>query len=115
MKPIKINDLHKLKLEEMCKSLFPDYDFTLDRFRQCTVTFGLKSEKLYQHHTPWFEFCATHLVDAIFYPKGKSCRGSRSKVEQFLFNSFMYGTEEDDADYVHPVDYLHEEFLKLKR
>ncbi len=103
MKNIELTEEHKSKLLEMCEKLFPEYDFTLDKWEQCFVTLGLKSKVAYDSHIHWFEFCMTHLVDKIY--------------ETRLFN----GTEPPFISMVasrincgHIIDYLYEEFKKLK-
>lgn len=102
MKNIELTEEHKSKLLEMCKILFPEYDFTLDKWKQCFVTLGLKSKDLYENHIHWFEFCINPLS---------------TKIDSFRTDSYLisHGQSYDNAiNSEHPVDYLYEEFKKLK-
>ena len=97
MKTIKLTEEQKNKLLEMCKVLFPEYDFTIDKFSQCFVTFGLKTKDLYEQHIHWFEFCMTHL---------------RTKLN--LHHDDMYLTTNPGIDtFKHPIDYLYKQFKNL--
>lgn len=98
MKQIELTKEHKSKLLEMCQILFPEYDFTLDKFEQCFVTLGLKSEILYKEHIHWFEFCITKLWLKIAFYVNHEPTAIRSII----------------LEKVHPVDYLYEEFKKIK-
>lgn len=95
MKNIELTKDHKSKLLEMCEKLFPEYDFTLDKWEQCFVTLGLKSKVAYDSHIHWFEFCMTHLARVLM------CKNTKHMQQLFM------GLK-------HPVDYLYEEFKKLK-
>ena len=91
MNSIELTEEHKSKLLEMCETLFPKYDFTLDKWEFCFVTFGLKTYSLYTEHIHWFEFCMTHLSE---------------KIDCDLAHNIIYMKK-------HPIDYLYEEFKKL--
>ena len=93
MKPIDITPQQQLKLAEMCINLFPEYDFTLQKFRECHVTLGLKTKDLYETHIHWFEFCMTHLAKKLGTP-----------------NDFIRYQTTGNFMYVHPVDYFFEKF-----
>ena len=103
MKPIELTKEHKSKLLEMCEKLFPEYDFTLDKWEQCFVTLGLKSKVVYDSHIHWFEFCMTHLFTKVI-------------VEQYGYMSISHAMSNGYYTIYsnHPIDYLYEEFKKLK-
>lgn len=100
MKSIELTKEHKSKLLEMCKTLFPEYT---------TIQFGnqsnyyLESEEILDFYNDkedfsihWFEFCQCHLLPKLIK--------SYEKRIQYFIDTF---TE-------NPVDYLYEEFKKLK-
>lgn len=92
MNSIQLTEEHKSKLLEMCEKLFPEYDFTLDKWEQCFVTLGLKTKDLYETHIYWFEFCITHLPYKL--------KLSRYQITRLIL------------DTTHPVDYLYDEFKR---
>ena len=114
MTNIELTENHKSKLLEMCKELFPinNIGFTDDYY--CEWSLFLISDddndemdvkdKIEIH---WFEFCMTHLPEKIFKnPKGRF-QG---------INGRPYWCEKVAESFakVHPIDYLYEEFKKLK-
>ena len=99
MKPIELSDLQRDHLLEMIRKLFPDYkciDFvgSCDFCLEGTIRLS-KYEDIKAHWNNWvlihwFEFCIRFLSDKIdFYDNM-----SMSKA--------------------HPIDYLYEQFLKIK-
>ena len=105
MKPIELTAEHKDKLLEMCKVLFPKYKYIIfgshpgDMIFNKTVTFESEQwlgmdDECYSIH--WFEFCINNLL---------------SKLRLTYYNYVRSNMEEG---YNHLVDYLYEEFLKLK-
>ena len=120
IKSIQLTEQHKAKLLEMCKALFPELkdleirdsmkDFCFP-FEHICVEINRKTKLVIIH---WFEFCMTHLVDKIYYPDNHGDRSTRRKVEYFFFQSFVDSIEGGTAGYDHPVDYLYNEFKKLK-
>lgn len=114
MKSIDINKKQKEMLLEMCKILFPkdkvDYIekgviyFLINYFERpdpnnSKITFGGwdKTESIH-----WFEFCMTYLFTKI-----KIEPTCYENIEDYIHmnSSFIFG---------HPIDYLYEEFKKLK-
>jgi hypothetical protein len=97
MKPIELTQKHRDKLLEMCKALFPEYEEILleiepqydgsDGFVQ--LTRNLKNKFRFES-IHWFEFCMTYLAE---------------KLSQYP----------NQIEVDHPVDYLFEEFKKLKQ
>ena len=138
MKNIELTEEHKSKLLEMCKILFPEYiniEFDEDRLyfltQKCfdiNKKFGtqfsnedcdFEIEEVYLEeydvYIHWFEFCMTHLCDKI----------SMNLTNQMCTGMPQYYDESEKLDWnsqslvsmlkeCHPVDYLYEEFKKLK-
>ena len=112
MYAIKLKKTHKAKLLEMCKALFPEYKYCvipLDTliFNK-TVTFrseqwiDLPKDEIVSIH--WFEFCMIHLATVLYNKLDNPSRG---------FTILYYrGMILQEAN--HPIDYLYEEFKKLK-
>ena len=110
MKNIEINEKQKENLLEMCKELFPKYDFRINKplFSNneslSTVQFGKKSKTVYGKEIHWFEFCMTHLKDKL-----------QDKLEKVNKLDYNYQMKSYDSWWEsHPIDYLYEEFKKLK-
>jgi hypothetical protein len=97
MEPRELTKEHREKLLEMCKELFPEYDFKLDKWQQPFVSLGLKTKKLYESHIHWFEFCMTYLAKKLL----------------IMYDFTVYQTT-GNFMYKHPVDYLYQNFKKLK-
>ena len=112
MKPIELTEEHKSKLLEMCKVLFPEYNWYIG-FKTFYEQNGegpyeeinlgylhllsfdiLKYPPIYIH---WFEFCMTHLAEKVF-------------IQDESLNDYLLTFNVSK----HPVDYLYEEFKKLK-
>lgn len=98
MKPIKLLEEQKEKLLEMCKVLFPDYAIRVIKPVHSTpdtffIQMGLKKSIKYDFEIHWFEFCMTHLPEKI-----NVCT---EWIELWKTNN--------------PIDFLYEEFLKLKK
>ena len=114
MKSIELTEEHKSKLLEMCKALFPeykrveitDYQIDIDRNHSNPVFIDLYKGELtvpfdiYSIH--WFEFCINHLSKKVYTIDGKVMSGYT-----YFINNIRYTKK-------HPVDYLYEEFKKLK-
>jgi hypothetical protein len=99
MTEIKLTEEHKSKLLEMCNKLFPEYDFTLDKWKQCFVTLGLKSKVAYDSHIHWFEFCMTHLYTKLIVDKY-----NYYSISDAMSNGYTMIYDQ------HPIDYLYDEF-----
>lgn len=105
MKSIKLTKEHKSKLLEMCKKLFPKYKHIW--FNECyeSIVFeeGItKQNKSIDIH--WFEFCMTHLQDKL--KSFDKCFENNVDCDIELMSCWYES---------HPVDYLYEEFKKLKQ
>lgn len=111
MKNIELTEDHKSKLLEMCKVLFPevkihtgmlsdgsqapekvlDYPVDLEWGTEWDLPYiSVETEQIH-----WFEFCMTHLVRELM------CKNTKHMQQLFM------GLK-------HPIDYLYEEFKKLK-
>lgn len=104
MKNIELTKDHKSKLLKMCKELFPEYCWKNSFEFGDNILVYCTSEGCESIH--WFEFCWTLLnkiLESNLLPI-KSCE----IIKEFgliCFNKF---------ESLHPVDYLYEEFKKLK-
>lgn len=103
MKNIELTEKHKSKLLEMCKELFTEYDFRINKPLFCnneslsTIQLGNKNVNIYENEIHWFEFCMTHL--------GRKLLTFNDLIKYQTTGNFLY---------VHIIDYLYEEFKKLK-
>lgn len=133
MKNIELTEDHKSKLLEMCKKLFPeyteiylginDYDDNFDGFICFQKTIPLISNIIESVH--WFEFCMTHLIVKLSkeFTKQKLSKADYTNNQYpnwfseklaYHLNPFRNEEFEEDIKFIHPVDYLYEEFKKLK-
>ena len=103
MKSIQLTEEHKTKLLEMCKVLFPEYpdlQFGVKEKHNWSkeyLVFGLTGNEPIIH---WFEFCTITLWNELYLKLGNL---ELKSYYELLLN-----------DLIHPVDYLYEEFKKLK-
>lgn len=118
MKNIELTEEHKSKLLEMCKELFPEYKY----FGWSELYDGSKSELIgimfYKENVEalnihWFEFCITKLSYKIFDSSKYPSKNAGDDTVQYLCDMMDRQTWYTKEAY-HPVDYLYEEFLKLK-
>ena len=110
MKNIELTEDHKSKLLEMCKELFPEY-VEIDFNKSGLLTLWKeKCPSIQWSEIHWFEFCMTYLLDKLHPDNDKQSKDN-------------WSMDLSDKDYVifkiivrkkHPVDYLYEEFKKLK-
>lgn len=128
MKSIELTEEHKSKLLEMCNKLFDlgDGVYTNFRFKPTHQFFLCKTKetenyiqwindtngKIEEIH--WFEFCMTHLAEKILnpFPLNPS-RGLQDKFKNFFWKTNLFAMGLDHT-VNHPVDFLYEEFKKLK-
>jgi hypothetical protein len=104
MKALQLTEEHKVKLLEMCNKLFPEYK-DLNYYKDYI---GIGWSK--QIH--WFEFCMTWLSHKIIFNsnnKLSACNHNHASLLESTMSIF-YGEKHG----IHPVDYLYEEFLKIK-
>ena len=109
MKNIEINNKQKENLLEMCKALFPDYFYWELDHHIITAHIKGNDDEIYEDEPydiaiHWFELCLIHLAPKIL---DNSCGDNETSELGY----FGYGP---DINEDHPVDYLYEEFKKLK-
>ena len=136
MTSIKLTETHKAKLLEMCKILFPEFNEwrygkvtaqgNLEDFYNKTKNLSWEDKKKYEQSCDflwiekdfkyehddniersetwvihWFEFCTITLWNELYLKLGNL---ELKSYYELLLNNL-----------VHPVDYLYEEFKKLKK
>lgn len=140
MESIILTEEHKSKLLEMCNELFKDIpyfnsvslcDQELRHGMNCSneskifVAISIKYGLIYPITCiHWFEFCMTHLVEKILNPNPDNPnRSLQNKFKTFFWETNIYweknriGNENNDHSQnkkLHPIDYLYDEFKKLK-
>lgn len=115
MKALELTKEHKSKLLEMCKVLFPEYTtisnnknpkfLTISWFVKQGYFIHLMDDDLKENRMiHWFEFCMTHLAEKMYnrFYSLEVCEDIRNEQ---LYDCFINN---------HPIDYLYEEFKKLK-
>lgn len=131
MKSIELTKEHKSKLLEMCNKLFPEYKEII-LTKQKFLNFGFKDHKSYTTRIGnmsihWFEFCMTHLIqkidnlhsEKILKPlENKACKEGYPDNGSEIWNErpwIKLWSLTNSGNYKkHPIDYLYEEFKKLK-
>jgi len=119
MKNIELTEDHKSKLLEMCKILFPEYNFI--QFQESAsmgaweynfnnLCLSKKSNDLYdiEINIHWFESCWKILNKILSNNETISPIYIQECILNFGIICF------NNSDFQHPVDYLYEEFKKLK-
>ena len=132
MKSIELTKDHKSKLLEMCKVLFPEYVIypaDNDGFIEGEQWVGDQNmgedRPVNEFNIHWFEFCMTHLIVKLSkeFTKQKLSEADYtdnqypnwfSEKVSYHLNPFRNEEFEEDILFIHPVDYLYEEFKKLK-
>lgn len=143
MNSIELTKEHRSKLLKMCKALFPEFKFKLLDFQHPLSNTGnenLNSDDIYNvlldkngTTVHWFEFCITHLSTKIFnkltdfsnhmtadYEQEASYEWDAELMQRcsfFIANPTRMIDKYPDGKVVawHPVDYLYEEFKKIKQ
>jgi hypothetical protein len=127
MKNIELTEEHKSKLLEMCKELFPTYNFEFMRGKDefgfdiyDYFTFYLiedyENNEWYKSKTDihWFEFCITKIVNELSWKNIKTDILADCEYEDFrmklITNIFK---DKLTTEKFHIIDYLYEEFKKL--
>lgn len=109
MKPIQITQEQKDKLLEMCKTLFPEYNFwfTSENGNSDTRVTNFISLD-FNTHIHWFEFCCnTELIEKVL---------NDGSMSDHLTNDASYYLEQCIGfKNEHPIDYLYEHFKELKK
>lgn len=107
MKNIELTEDHKSKLLEMCNKLFWNGCINKNDFRENDILL-IAIDKNYKYNHKilkihWFEFCLTHLCTKLY---NISHLKDESSIKQLIGHICQ--------DVKHPIDYLYEEFKKLK-
>lgn len=136
MNAIQLTEEHKARILEMCKILFPKHKFELEVIKQSftwnNTSMNVNAE---QHRSTelitimiedsgdtdsvnsgiyhWFEFCLTTLAEKIFFNVPLK-RNAMELYLQFVRQMNIYSHRNDDPFGRHPIDYIYEEFEKLK-
>lgn len=107
MKRIELTGDHRIKLIEMCAALFPEYKSI--EIHGSNVYFDVTE------HINWFEFCYGELLSKIF---NSGRHPDEYYKEDPAFDDtngrFEFGQRFTWSNNFHPVDYLYQEFKKLK-
>ena len=143
MKTIKLTEEQKSRLLEMCKVLFPKYlsieywDFDSysdhcgiggdEQIENCLCFYPQKLplnkenpptidwENVQIDNIPitihWFEFCMTHLVTKL---RSYNPVHEQTPKQLMDFYSFYWDVSNYQMTQTHPIDYLYEQFKKLK-
>lgn len=128
MKNIELTEDHKSKLLEMCFKLFKKeiHGLTIqdNGFLNYSDTFKTVD---YDDRIHWFEFCMTHLIrkidnlhsEKILKPlENKACKEGYPDNWLEIWNERpwikLWSLTNSGTYKKHPVNYLYEEFLKLK-
>lgn len=129
MKSIELTEEHKSKLLEMCEKLFPEQiPFCIGLSQELRKGWGYSREYIFGKVDTfedngiiihWFEFCMTHLVEKVLNPKDEISKNMMKKLKKFYYKAttyswFIQNPGERECFLTHPVDYLYEEFKKLK-
>jgi hypothetical protein len=112
MKSVDLSKEQIQKLLSIAKVLFPEYDFTFRHGVEPNqaIGFNVKGDASTFDEIHWFEFCTIYVLRALLREGG-----GREFIE-YLENCYEYESGNWDffADSRHPIDYLHEIFLKLQ-
>jgi hypothetical protein len=113
---IKLTEEQKDKILEMCKVLFPEYDFvfyhTISKANMLTGFLKTNDSDLYDNcdiFIHWFEFCMTHLAEKI--AKHDRYDDLNLHVDTILA---CWVNHTENFPRKHPVDYLYEKFKRIK-
>jgi len=123
MKSIELTNDHRTKLLEMCVKLFPEYtDWKFGRNWDNYELWFVFKRKCFEIH--WFEFMMTELVEKILNPNPLNPnRGLQNRFKDFFWevnhywmhNKLNVEGNNESTKPLHPIDYLYEEFKKLKK
>lgn len=122
MKSLELTEAHKSKLLEMCEKLFPESNWAMSTQNgTCGMHAPKESQEfVYEGTNPynfpisiihWFEFCLTYLMYRLSY---EFCKPKQNISSDRPIHIELWELNKGDYFKKHPVDYLYEEFLKLK-
>jgi hypothetical protein len=129
MKPLELSEDQRIKLLEMTKSLFTEYEHIIISNIQLDIG-SYDSEVNKTRWSPfifysklikppfddgkfihWFEFCMTHLLNSLAFMSSKTDIVMDVEFEEFITDAFVAIF----FDFKHPVDYLYERYLTIKK
>lgn len=129
MKQIELTEEHKTRLLEMCSVLFPEvncyweyemYGRSLKQDFNSVLAVYYKDKNAYKQNLfdfniHWFEFCITEIVNELSWKNIKTDILADCEYEDFrmklITNIFR---DKLTTEKFHIIDYLYEEFKKLK-
>lgn len=137
MRNLKLDPSHRTKLLEMAKALFSEYNsvsvqsYYKGKYTTFTEGIEFKTDKISfpykamgnidpfiaHKYMDWFEFCMTELAEKIYNPNPlKVCRALEQKICNFYWSMNLYWSNprSTNPNVKHPIDYLYDEFKKLK-
>ena len=127
MKSIKLTDSQKSKLLEMCEALFPEYTIyevqKANHFGRIVNTVqgnkweynGDDDEPIDEFFIHWFEFCIIEIVNELAWRNIKTDILADCEYEDFRMKLITeIFRDKFTTEKFHIVDYLYEEFKKLK-
>ncbi len=114
MKAIELTEEHKSKLLEMCKVLFPEYNVSwIDfKFDDSDLIWFRKDDPYECKGIHWFEFVMGELTNKL-YKLFYNAMGEQNILWDLLVKEGFY-VQVLHHKTLHPVDYLYENFKKLK-
>ena len=122
MKPIELTKQQQDNLLIMCSTLFPEY-------KKIYWNSGKESNGSSEHigfgtcnktndcvdfiYIHWFELCMTYLPVEMYKYAMHKCNLKPKKALEIIENN-LHAFVDFNRYYINPIDYLYEEFLKLK-
>jgi len=111
MNKIELNAEHMAKIFDMCNHYYADTVLAGAIIVDGMVLFkDFKGEYVKVH---WMELCLTHLSSKVFFTPSRPKHYAQDKHFRLLDN--VMRVFNDDDKFMHPVDFLHKEYLKDKK
>jgi hypothetical protein len=111
MKKIELNAEHMAKIFDMCNHYYADTVLAGAIIVEGMVLFkDIKGEFVKIH---WMELCFIHLSNKVLFTPTKPKHFAQDTHARLLDNAMKLFNEEDK--FIHPVDFLHKEYLKNKK
>ena len=109
MKNIELTEDHKVKLLEMCKKLFLDYEWDFSFLKREGNIKYWNNKMKYSKFIHWFEFCWKILNKILSNNKAISPVYVQKCILDFGTICF------NNSEFQHPVDYLYEKFKQNEK
>lgn len=111
MKKMILTAEHMAKIFDMCNYYYPETVVAGAVILDGIVLFkGLDKEIVKVH---WVELCLTHLSNKVFFTPTKPKHYAQDTHFRFVDNIMKLFNNEDK--FIHPVDFLHDQYLKNKK